>query len=215
MKIFIPVSNIFAYFCLNNMDRKETEKILGKARIAIAGAGGLGSNCAVSLARAGVGFIRIVDYDRVSRENLNRQYYFLDQCGKSKVKALKENILKINPEIHIEAIDQKIDASNINSLFDGVDIVVEALDAAAEKQMLIEGVLQTFPDKPLVCGIGLAGRGNFEALKIERHGSLFICGDLQTEVGENLFPMAPRVAIVANMQANLVIDILLETIKND
>ncbi len=197
------------------MKRKEIERILRKTRIGIAGAGGLGSNCAVSLARTGVGFIRVVDYDLVSRENLNRQYYFLDQCGKSKVKSLKANILKINPSINIDAIHQKITPSNLHALFKDVDIVVEALDDAAEKQMLIEGILQQLPEKPVISGIGLAGWGSFDTLKIEKHEHLYICGDLRTEVDNVHFPMAPRVAIVANMQANLVIELLLKSAKTD
>ena len=60
--------------------------------IGIAGCGGLGSNCAIALARIGIGKLIIVDFDSIDKSNLNRQYYFIDQIGKPKVDALEYNI---------------------------------------------------------------------------------------------------------------------------
>ena len=64
-------------------------------RIGIAGAGGLGSNVAVNLVRTGVKKLKIVDFDVVDESNLNRQFYFMDQVGRPKVEALRENLLRI------------------------------------------------------------------------------------------------------------------------
>ena len=70
----------------------EIKTHLKKFRVGIAGAGGLGSNCAIALARSGVGTIVLSDFDVIEEPNLNRQYYFIDQVGMMKTVALKENI---------------------------------------------------------------------------------------------------------------------------
>ena len=99
------------------MKFSEIKTHLSKFSVGIAGAGGLGSNCAVSLARSGVGTLVIADFDIVEEANLNRQYYFYDQIGRKKAPALKENILKINPFCKVEAYDIFVDKTNIPDLF--------------------------------------------------------------------------------------------------
>ena len=75
--------------------------------------------------------------------------------------------------------------------------------------MIIETVLEKLPDKKLVIGIGLAGWGNNNLIKTQQADHLYICGDQSLEVSDQLPPLAPRVGIVANMQANQVLEILL------
>ena len=82
--------------------------ILEKARIGIAGAGGLGSNCAMHLVRAGVRHLVVVDFDVVNESNLNRQFFFRDQLGQKKVAALKDNLLRIAPELDLQALDVRL-----------------------------------------------------------------------------------------------------------
>lgn len=182
---------------------------LKKCTVGIAGCGGLGSTCAVNLARAGVGKLVIADYDIVTRENLERQYYFSDQIGMLKVHALKSNIHRIDPSISVKAFDLKLCSSDIIELFAGCDVIVEAFDKAEMKQMIIETALSNMPAKPLVAGIGLAGYGMTDILKVYRSGNLIICGDQKTEIGEESPLMAPRVGIVSNMEANEVLEILM------
>ncbi|MCK4663198.1 MAG: sulfur carrier protein ThiS adenylyltransferase ThiF [Bacteroidales bacterium] len=191
------------------MINKIKEKLKNK-KVGIAGVGGLGSNCAVALARVGVGNLIIADFDEIEKSNLNRQYYFANQIGKKKVIAIKENILKIDPEINVEIHNIKLNSKFIVEIFKDCDIIVEAFDLAEMKQMLIETVLSEFPDKPLVVGVGMAGWGNNNSIKVRNDGNLYICGDEKTEVSENMPTLAPRVGIVANMQANTVIDLLLK-----
>jgi len=186
---------------------------LKNARIGIAGVGGLGSNCAVALARAGIGFLRIIDFDTVSKSNLNRQYFFRQQIGFSKVDALKDTLHRINAKVHVENINKKLDSNNVPSLFDDIDIIIEALDEAVEKKKFIETCLLHFPNKPIVSGMGIASWGNSNTLKVSQFENLYICGDMKTEVTEDILPYAPRVAIVANMQANTVLEILLDEKK--
>jgi len=183
---------------------------LGKKTVGIAGCGGLGSNCAVALARVGVGKLIIADFDIIEKSNLNRQYYFFDQIGKKKVLTLKENIKRINPDVDIKAFDIKLDPENIVEIFKECDVVVEAFDLAEMKQMIIETLLEYYPDKYIVSGIGMAGWGDNRSITTRKIDKLYICGDGKTEVSELVPPLAPRVGIVANMQANQVMEILLK-----
>jgi sulfur carrier protein ThiS adenylyltransferase len=179
--------------------------------VGFAGAGGLGSNCVVSLVRVGVGNIVIADFDEVSEPNLNRQFYFHDQIGVKKVIALRDNLLRINPGLNITIVDEILTPENIPLFFRDCDIIVEAFDLADQKKMLIETVLTNFPEKPLVAGLGMAGWGMNSTIHVRQIDNLYICGDEVSEIGPELPPLAPRVGIVANMQANVVLEILLRS----
>jgi sulfur carrier protein ThiS adenylyltransferase len=197
------------------MTFKEISKTLQKFTVGVAGCGGLGSNCAVALARTGIGRLVIADFDIITEDNLNRQYFFWDQIGTKKVFTLRENIIHINPNVLVFAHDLKLDENNIPDVFRNCDVIVEAFDLAEMKKMIIETVMTKMPDKYLVSAVGLAGWGNNDTIKTTYHNRLIICGDMQSEVSDDLPPLAPRVAIVANMQANIVLDLLLgETEKN-
>lgn len=185
-------------------------KILKEKTIGIAGAGGLGSNCAASLVRVGLGTLIIADFDVVSETNLNRQFYFRDQIGRKKVEALRDNLLRINPKLHIITVDEVLTAGNVPGLFRDCDVIVEAFDRADQKKMLIETVLIHFPEKPLVVGLGMAGWGMNDTIRVRQIDNMYICGDEVSEIGPELPPLAPRVGIVANMQANVVLEILLK-----
>jgi sulfur carrier protein ThiS adenylyltransferase len=194
------------------MTFEEIKEHLKHFTVGIAGAGGLGSNCAVALARSGIGKLVVVDFDIVNESNLNRQYYFYNQIGQYKVYALKENISRINRDVILSAVNTKIEKTNVAQLFYECDIIVEALDKAEEKEMLIECVTDDFPEKPLIIGLGVAGYGNTNSLKVKQIDNLYICGDEKSEVSDESPPLAPGVGIVANMQANLVLEILLKSL---
>jgi sulfur carrier protein ThiS adenylyltransferase len=188
----------------------EIKTHLSKFRVGIAGAGGLGSNCAVALARSGVGTLVIADFDIIEEANLTRQYYFTDQIGMNKSLALKENISRINTDTIVIAHEVKLDRGNIAKIFSGCDIIVEAFDSSSMKEMLIETVQVEMPGIPMVVGSGMAGWGKTNDLRYRKlDDTLFVCGDESTEVSDNLPPVAPRVTIVANMQANVVLELLL------
>lgn len=186
----------------------QIRKKLSTKTVGIAGCGGLGSNCAVALARSGVGHLIIVDFDIISESNLNRQFYFTHQVGQRKAPTLKENIAMVNPAVKVTVFDEKITGDNIERLFQPCDIVVEAFDLASEKQMLIEEMSSQLPDVPLISGLGMAGYGNSNAIQCRQWEGLYLCGDGVTEIGDDCPPMAPRVGMVANMQANVVVAIL-------
>ncbi|HUX59256.1 MAG TPA: sulfur carrier protein ThiS adenylyltransferase ThiF [Bacteroidales bacterium] len=189
----------------------EIKTHLGKFRVGIAGAGGLGSNCAVALARSGVGTLVLSDFDIIEEANLNRQYYFSDQIGMVKTVALKENISRINPDVFVIIHQKKLDRINIPEIFSKCDVIVEAFDESDMKEMLIETVQIKMTGIPLVIGSGMAGWGKSDAIRCRKiDNTLYVCGDESSEVSDNMPPMAPRVGMVANMQANAVIDILMK-----
>lgn len=183
---------------------------LQTARIGIAGAGGLGSNCAMHLVRAGLSRFVIVDFDRVSASNLNRQFYFADQLDQFKTLALRTNLLRINPDLDLTLHTQRVTAENAWALFDTCNIIVEAFDAEASKHMLISTLLPY--GKPLVAATGLAGFGQSNEMRVRKFGStLYVVGDGVSAVSaeKQSFPSSPRVGIAAAMQANTVMAILL------
>lgn len=193
------------------MKTEEIYQILKNKTVGIAGCGGLGSNCAVSLARVFVGKLIIADFDVIEASNLNRQYYFQDQIGKKKAYTLKENINKINPEVQVTAHDILLQPKDILELFKDCDVIVEAFDKKEMKEMIIETVLTKLPEKHLVIGSGMAGWGNNNTIVTKSIGNLHICGDEFSEVSVDNPPLSPRVGIVSHMQANKVVELLMSS----
>ncbi len=191
------------------MTRERYRSILATKKVGIAGAGGLGSNCAAALARAGVGRLVIADFDRVSEANLDRQFFFLDQVGQVKVEALAVNLRRIDGGLVVEGHALRLDPESLLRVFTDCDVLVEAFDTAEAKAMMIETVLSSMPGMPLVSASGLAGFGRSEDIRVRRSGLLYLVGDLESAVGPESPPMAPRVGIAAAMQANAVLEILL------
>jgi len=185
----------------------EERAVLESARVGIAGAGGLGSNCAMHLVRAGVQHLTVVDFDVVNESNLNRQFFFRDQLGQKKVEALKENLLRIDPDADIRAVDMRLDASSAREVFSDCDIVVEAFDVVDAKVMLVSSFASS--GKNLVTASGLAGWGRSNEMRVRKMGNIVAVGDGETAVGESATPASPRVGIAAAMQANSVVAMLL------
>lgn len=187
----------------------EIKNKLSTYSVGIAGCGGLGSNCAVALARLGIGHLVIADFDTIVESNLNRQYFFYDQIGLTKASALKTNLNRIAPSCKVMAHEIRITPEDIPRLFHSCDVIVEAFDDAGQKKMLMEQVSNIYPEKLLVCASGLAGSEYLESMEIKHFGNLVVCGDHRTQVSEECPPLAPKVAIVANIQANIVLNHLL------
>jgi sulfur carrier protein ThiS adenylyltransferase len=183
-----------------------TRQILAQKTVAVAGCGGLGSNAAVALTRAGIGQLILADFDNIDIGNLNRQYYFLDQVGQKKTDALAGLLLAINPQLRVQTHFLELTPANVPRLFAQADLLIEAFDRAESKAWLIETWCTHFPAKPIVCGSGLAGYGATAALGVRRAGNIVICGDEQSDMAQGL--ISARVAIVANMQANEAIALL-------
>ena len=194
---------------MNKIKLAEIKKKLKNARVGIAGIGGLGSNAAIALVRAGIGRLVLVDFDKVEESNLDRQYYFLDQIGKPKVDAIKENIRRIDPNVKVKTYDIKLERGSMAKPFKDVHVVIEALDKAVTKTEFIEEILLNLPEKPIVAASGVAGYGHSERIVTKRLGKLTICYDEQALSSENDILMAPRVCLMANWEANLALEIIL------
>lgn len=180
-------------------------KKVRSVRVGIAGAGGLGSNCAANLVRCGFTKIHIVDFDKIENSNLNRQFYFSDQSGQYKVHSLEANLRRVNPDIELTISTVKIDENNIIELFRDCDIVVEAFDKAELKSMLASKLLPT--GKFIVSASGLAGFSDIDSIKVNYiKDNLVVIGDLKSEVTDNAPPLSPKVSVAAAKQANVVLE---------
>lgn len=182
--------------------------VLEKVRIGVAGAGGLGSNCAMHLVRSGIRHLVVADFDVVGESNLNRQFFFRDQLGMKKVDALKANLLRIDPEADIQAVDVRLDAASTRELFEDCDIVVEAFDVVEAKTMILSTLMPL--GMRLVTASGLAGWGKSNAMRVRKMGAnVVVVGDGETGVATDVAPVSPRVGIAAAMEANAVVAWLL------
>ena len=195
---------------LSRCTREEVEK-LRNAEVAVAGLGGLGSHVSVFLARAGVGHLHLVDFDKVDMTNLNRQHYFISHLGMDKTEALKEQLLQINPWLDIKTSCERVTEENIPRLFQNADIICEAFDRPENKAMLVNSCLELFPEKPLVCASGMAGFGRSNAIVTRQVGKkLYLCGDGVSGIEEGQGLAAPRVALCAAHEANLILELILQ-----
>jgi len=122
---------------------EEGQEKLKRARVFIAGAGGLGSPAAIYLTAAGVGMIRVVDHDRVELSNLNRQVLHWDEdVGKKKAASATEKLKKINHEVKIEAIEETITDANVFQLIAGFDVLVDAMDNLPIRYLLNKAAIE-------------------------------------------------------------------------
>jgi sulfur carrier protein ThiS adenylyltransferase len=196
---------------LSAIQRNLTAKLGGEglkkvreARVGLAGAGGLGSNCAVNLVRAGFRKLTIADFDVIDPSNLDRQFYFFDQVGMKKTEALKANLLRIDPELELRMIDLKLDRANIRDTFSDCSVVVECLDRAESKSMLVSEMLPS--EKLIVTVSGLGGIGSSDDIKVHRvKKNLVVIGDLRSDI-ESKPAIAPRVSVAAAKQADVVLE---------
>ena len=193
------------YKALNARHSPETQSRLTAARVAIAGLGGLGSNVAFSLARIGIGHLHLIDFDVVDLTNLNRQQYFMEHVGLPKPDALKSELLRINPYLDIRTDFIKVTEGNLQKLFSADDIICEAFDVPEAKSMLVNGILEHFPDKKLISASGMAGYESSNLIHTRRiTRNFYLCGDEVTEATYSKGLMAPRVAICAAHEANMI-----------
>ncbi len=208
-----PEDELEALMCARHTPR--VHEVFKQAKVAIAGLGGLGSNVAVALARVGIGELLLVDYDLVEPSNLNRQAYEIGDIGKSKCDALLASLKRINPYNIYKTINKKVEAKDVEGIFEGYDIVVEAFDNASYKAMLVNEILAK-TNKPIVSASGMAGLYNPNTIKSKRiMKRLFLIGDGVHEAKAFEGLMAPRVIIAAGHQATMVCQILLNQIDID
>ena len=188
---------------------KELHRAFSSATVAVCGLGGLGSNIAIALARAGVGRLILIDFDRVDITNLHRQQYKATQIGMYKTDALTVNLREIAPYIELETHTERITEDNVLTLLKDADILCEAFDSAEAKAMLTEIVLTEMRDKYLVAASGMAGLYDANRIKTRKVTSRFyLCGDEKSDVADGIGLVSSRVMICAAHQAHTVLRIL-------
>ena len=187
----------------------ERLEFLHTVTVGVAGAGGLGSNCAMHLVRSGFKRFVLADFDRVEPSNLNRQAFTAQQIGEYKVEALAANMLAVNPDLDLELCIGKVDAADMAELFAPCDVVVEAFDAPEAKKSLVETVL---PSGKLVVAVsGIGGSGDTDSMLTRKVGdNFYLIGDGQTECSDETPPLSPRVGIAAAKQADVVLSYFLD-----
>jgi len=188
---------------------EELQARFSRATVAICGLGGLGSNIAISLARAGVGKLILIDFDRVDLTNLHRQQYKIQQIGKYKTEAMEENLLEIAPYIQLETVTQRLTEENCTQWLKNADVICEAFDDARAKAMLVNHVLEYLPDRYLIAASGMAGIHSPNTIRTRRITKRFyLCGDEESDIADGIGLVAPRVMLCAAHQAHTVLRIL-------
>ena len=187
----------------------DLHKRFSSATVAVCGLGGLGSNIAIALARAGIGKLLLIDFDRVDITNLHRQQYKANQIGLYKTDALAENLLEIAPYTEIKTVTTKITEENFADLLKEAAVVCEAFDNAEAKAMLVNAVLEQLPDCYLVAASGMAGMDTPNTIRTRKVMKRFyLCGDETNDVADTIGLVAPRVMLCAAHQAHTVLRIL-------
>lgn len=188
---------------------KDTKNKITTAKVAVAGLGGLGSNIAIYLARAGVGHLHLVDFDRVDITNLNRQQYDISDIGTFKTTALSEKIKRFNPFIKITTDNAMVTEENVKDIFSSYPIICEAFDKAENKAMLVNCILSEFRDTKIISASGMAGLYSPNIIKTRKiNDRFYLCGDTKNEIDTNIPLFAPRVALCAAHQATTVLQII-------
>ena len=194
---------------LNERHGTQLQARFSSATVAICGLGGLGSNIAIALARAGIGKLILIDFDQVDITNLHRQQYKANQIGRYKTAALAENLQEIAPYIELVTIPERITETNVSSLLKNTDVVCEAFDDPEAKAMLVNAVLERFPNAYLVAASGMAGMDTPNTIQTRKVMKRFyLCGDEKSDVADTIGLVAPRVMLCAAHQAHTVLRIL-------
>lgn len=194
---------------LNIRHGEDLQNKISAARVAVCGLGGLGSNIAIALARAGVGHLHLIDFDRVDLTNLNRQQYAVGQLGQYKTDALRETLSLVSPYCDVTCDTIQVTEENLPDLLKPEDYICEAFDRAEAKAMLVSGVLEHFPEKYLVAGSGLAGLGSANTIQTRRISKHFyLCGDGTSDSSVGLGLVASRVLVCAAHEANMILRLI-------
>lgn len=192
------------------LDQAAVRARLGVASVGIVGLGGLGSNAAMMLVRSGLRRLVLADFDQVDAGNLDRQLYFADQVGRLKVEALAETLRRIEPDVELTLIAEPISRDNIADVYTGVDVLIEAVDAAEGKAAIVAAASELLPRTPLVWAMGLAGCASANEIRTRCVGERsWLVGDLEADVRDGLPLLASRVMVAAAQEAHMAIRLLL------
>lgn len=160
-------------------------KKLKQTSVMVFGVGGVGSHCIEALARCGVGRLVLVDNDRVSLTNINRQSIaYHSTIGKYKTQLMKERIRDINPEIQVHTFELFVLPHNLDLLFEEkVDYIVDAIDTVTAKVALAEEALKR--NIPMISSMGTGNKlhaQHFEITDLSRTSVCPLCRVMRKEL---------------------------------
>ena len=194
---------------LNDRHGEDLQNKISSTTVGICGLGGLGSNIAIVLARAGIGKLILIDFDKVDITNLHRQQYKVSQVGMYKTEALRENLKEINPYLETEIQTVCVTEKNAKELLKDCAIICEAFDNAECKAMLTNFVLEEMPDKYLVAASGMAGMGSANSIHTRKVTKRFyLCGDEISDASDGIGLVSSRVMLCAAHQAHMVLRLI-------
>ncbi len=143
---------------------EEGQRTLGKARVVVIGLGALGSVAADLLARAGVGYLRLVDRDVVELVNLQRQtLYSEEDLDRPKAEAAADRLSKVNSDVRVEGVAKDVHAATVRDLLKGVNLVLDGTDNLETRFLLNEATLEA--GLPFVYGGAIGTYGMVFAIK--------------------------------------------------
>jgi tRNA A37 threonylcarbamoyladenosine dehydratase len=147
---------------------------LGAAHVFLAGLGGVGSYAAEALARAGIGELTLVDHDRVSGSNLNRQLPALrSTLGRKKIEVVAERIRDIEPACRLHLFDAFLDPDNIPDRLPECSVVIDAIDSLSAKAALVAEAYQR--GLTVVSSMGAGGRMDPTRLRVTDLQDTIVC----------------------------------------
>ena len=194
---------------LKDRHGEDLQNKISSTTVGICGLGGLGSNIAITLARAGVGKLILIDFDKVDITNLHRQQYKASQVGMYKTEALRENLTEINPYLESEIQTVCVTEKNAKELLKDCDIICEAFDNAECKAMLTNLVLEEMPEKYIVAASGMAGVGSANSIHTRKVTKRFyLCGDEISDASDGIGLVSSRVMLCATHQAHMVLRLI-------
>lgn len=145
---------------------EEAMSRLGEARVVVCGLGAVGSYAIEALARAGVGTLRLVDFDVVQKSNINQQLYALESTlGQPKVTVATRRVCDIHPACRVEAMHTFIDEATLPDVLGGEpDVVIDAIDSLNPKVNLLHAAVMA--ERVVISSMGAATRTDPSAIRV-------------------------------------------------
>lgn len=188
---------------------------LRASRVLVIGAGGLGAPVSLYLAASGVGRMVLCDHDTVDLTNLQRQIvHFTDSIGKSKVESARETLARINPEVRVEPIAERLAGEGLERLVRDADAVVDCTDNFATRHAINRACVRF--RKPLISGAAVRFDGQIAVFDLRRAGSAcYHClfpegGEFEEMRCAVMGVFAPIVGIIGASQAAETLKLLME-----